>query len=77
VIALLSTNPAHLLSLKGRGSLAIGNFADAVVFDPAKQWVFDAKASRSKSKNSPFTGWNMLGQVRATVSEGRIVFRAP
>ena len=76
VIALLSTHPAHLLSLKGRGSLAVGNFADAVIFDPNKEWVYDAKASRSKSKNSPFTGWKMLGQVRATVSEGRVVFRA-
>jgi dihydroorotase len=75
VIALMSTNPANLLGLKGRGSLAIGNFADAVLFDPTREWVFDAKASRSKSKNSPFGGWKLLGQVRATVSEGRIIYR--
>jgi dihydroorotase len=75
VIALMSTNPANLLGLKGRGSLAMGNFADAVLFDPTREWVFDAKASRSKSKNSPFGGWKLLGQVRATVSEGRIIYR--
>jgi dihydroorotase len=76
VIALMSTNPANLLSLKGRGSLVVGNFADAVVFDPGKEWVYDAKTSRSRSKNSPFSGWGMLGQVRATVSEGRVVYQS-
>jgi dihydroorotase len=76
VIALMSTQPAHLLSLKGRGSLAVGSFADAVIFDPKHEWVFDKAASLSKSRNTPFSGWTMLGKVRATVSEGRIVYRA-
>ncbi len=75
VIALMSTQPAHLLNLKGCGSLAVGSFADAVLFDPRQEWVFDAAASRSKSKNSPFSGWTMLGKVRATISDGRIVYR--
>jgi dihydroorotase len=75
VIALMSTQPAHLLNLKGRGTLATGSFADAVVFDPRQDWVYDATASRSKARNTPFSGWPMLGKVRATVSEGRIVYR--
>ncbi len=76
VIALMSTQPAHLLALKGRGSLAVGSFADAVIFDPRQEWIFDVNASRSKARNTPFSGWSMLGKVRATVSEGRIVYRA-
>ncbi len=76
IIALLSTQPATVLNLKGRGSLAVGSFADAVLFDPKKHWAFRASASRSKSKNTPFDGWTMLGSIAATISEGRIIFRA-
>jgi dihydroorotase len=61
--------------LKGRGSLAVGAFADVVIFDPAKKWTFQASASRSKSKNTPFDGWEMQGQIFTTVSEGRVVYR--
>jgi dihydroorotase len=76
VISLLSTQPAAVLSLKGRGSLAVGSFADVVIFDPKKEWVFRANDSRSKSKNTPFDGYTMLGKVHTTISEGRVVFRA-
>ena len=75
VIALLSNRPAQALGLKGRGSLAVGATADVVVFDPAEKWTFHAADSRSKSKNTPFDGWEMQGRVRCTISEGRIVFR--
>jgi len=76
IISLLSTQPAAVLNLKGRGSLAAGSFADVVVFDPKKQWTFHASASKSKSKNTPFDGWTMLGSVTTTISEGRTVYRA-
>jgi dihydroorotase len=75
VIALLSTQPAAVLNLKGRGSLAVGSFADVVIFDPKKHWTFHASASKSRSKNTPFDGWTMLGSVVTTISEGRVVYR--
>ena len=74
VLSLLSAQPAALLGLRGRGTLTVGSFADVVIFDPKAEWVFHAKDSRSRSKNTPFDGWTMLGQVRWTVSEGRVVF---
>jgi dihydroorotase len=76
VLSLLSAQPAALLGLRGRGTLAVGSFADVVVFDPKAEWVFRAKDSRSKSKNTPFDGWTMQGRVRWTISEGRVVFQA-
>lgn len=76
VISLLSTQPAAVLALKGRGSLAVGSFADVVIFDPAKEWIFKAKQSRSKSNNTPFDGYTLLGKVHFTISEGRVVFQA-
>jgi dihydroorotase len=75
VLALLSSRPARALGLTGRGSLAPGSPADVLVFDPREKWVFRAADSRSKSKNTPFDGWEMQGRVRLTVSEGRTVFR--
>jgi dihydroorotase len=75
VIALLSTQPASVLGLKGRGTLAIGSHADAVLFDPNKKWVFRAAESKSKSRNTPFDGWTLQGMVHVTVSEGQIVFK--
>jgi dihydroorotase len=76
VLALLSTQPAAVLNLKGRGSLAVGSFADVVLFDPKKQWIFHAADSKSRSKNTPFDGWKLTGKVALTISEGRIVYRA-
>ena len=75
-IALLSTQPANVLNLKGRGTLAVGSAADVVIFDPAKQWVFNASKSKSRSKNTPFDGWTLQGKTVVTISEARLVFRA-
>ncbi|HEY0758873.1 MAG TPA: dihydroorotase [Acidisarcina sp.] len=77
VIALLSAQPAGVLGLAGRGSLAVGSFADVVVFDPEAEWLYRAGHSKSKSRNTPFDGWTMQGKVRATISEGRLVYSAP
>jgi dihydroorotase len=75
VIELMSAQPAGIVSLDGRGRLSMGSFADVVVFDPAAEWSFEVKKTRSKSKNTPFDGAPMLGRVVATISEGRIVFK--
>jgi dihydroorotase len=73
VLSLLSAQPAALLALKGRGTLTVGSFADVLIFDPKQEWVFRAKNSRSKSKNTPFDGWTMQGKIHWTISEGRVV----
>lgn len=77
VLNLLSAQPAALLGLKGRGTLAVGSFADVVVFDPTAEWTYHATESLSKAKNTPFDGWAMLGKVRWTVSEGRVAYANP
>jgi dihydroorotase len=76
IIELLSTNPARVMGLQGRGSLAVGSHADVTIFDPAKKWTYRAAQSCSKSKNSPFDGWTMQGKVMATVVGGFVKFRA-
>ena len=76
VVALMSAQPAALIGLKERGNLRVGSYADVVVFDAGAEWNFAAKESRSKSKNTPFDGAAMVGRVRATICEGRVVYRA-
>ncbi len=75
VMELMSANPAGIIAAAERGTLAAGSFADVVIFDPAAEWSFEAKRSRSKSKNTPFDGAAMLGRVAATICEGRVVYR--
>jgi dihydroorotase len=74
ILALLSTQPAAVLNLKGRGTLAVGGAADVVLFDPNRKWVFHAAESKSRSRNTPFEGWTMQGKVQTTISEGKIVY---
>ena len=77
VLSLLSAQPAALLNLKGRGTLTVGSFADVVVFDPKAEWIFHARETKSKARNTPFDGWTMQGRVRWTISEGRVVYAMP
>jgi len=74
VLSLLSAQPAALLGLKGRGTLAVGSFGDVVIFDSKAEWTYHASETRSKSRNTPFDGWTMQGKVHWTISEGRIAY---
>jgi dihydroorotase len=75
VIELMSAAPARVVSLQRAGSLGVGQWGDAVIFDAGEQWVFRAAGSRSKSKNTPFDGAQMLGRVKASVVAGKVVYR--
>lgn len=78
VIELLSSNPARVLGLglEGRGTLIRGSHADVTIFDPTKKWTYHAAQSLSKSKNSPFHGWQLQGKVVATLVGGVVKFRS-
>jgi len=69
----MSCAPARAFGLPG-GTLAVGSPADVTVFDPTARWTVDPKAFRSKSRNTPFSGWELEGRSRLTIVEGRVVF---
>jgi dihydroorotase len=73
-IELLSTNPARVFRLPG-GSLAEGGVADVTILAPESRVTVRASALKSKSKNTPFDGWELRGAVAATIVGGRIVYR--
>jgi dihydroorotase len=75
MIELLSVNAARVMSLPG-GSLTVGAPADVTVLAPDMKVKVQASALRSKSKNTPFDGWELRGGVAATIVGGRIVYRA-
>ena len=75
IVELMSTNPARIFQLRGRGALVRGAFADVTIFDPAKRWTFEVSKSLSKSRNSPFDGMQFVGKVVATIVGGKFVHR--
>jgi dihydroorotase len=69
----MSCAPARVFNLPG-GTLRPGSVADVTVFDPEARWKVDPERFRSKSRNTPFAGWEVFGKVRMTVVGGRVVF---
>ncbi len=69
----MSCEPARAFGLDG-GTLAEGSMADVTVFDPEATWIVDPREFRSKSRNTPFAGWELKGRPRWTIVGGRVVF---
>jgi dihydroorotase len=70
----MSINPSKILGLN-RGTLKPDAIADITVIDPVIQWTVEADKLASKSKNSPFLGWNVKGAAACTVLAGRVVHK--
>ncbi|MGE0455131.1 MAG: dihydroorotase [Vicinamibacteria bacterium] len=75
LVELLATNPARVLGLPG-GSLAPGGPADVTLLDLERKAKVDPVRFESKSRNTPFSGWELKGWPVVTVVAGRIVHRA-
>jgi dihydroorotase len=75
MIELLSVNPSRILNVPG-GTLEEGAPADVTILAPDRKVRIEAAALRSRSKNTPFDGWEFRGGVAATIVGGRIVYRA-
>jgi dihydroorotase len=74
IVELFTAGPARCFDLRGRGSLVRGSAGDVTIVDPKKKWTFDAAKSLSKSKNTPFGGWQLTGKVVTTIVGGNVVY---
>jgi dihydroorotase len=74
-IALLSTNPARILGLKG-GALHEGEEADITVLDMQREFMVKPETFKSKSRNTPFAHWKLKGGPIMTIVAGNIVWEA-
>jgi len=75
MVSLMSCNPAKILGID-RGTLKVGAVADVTVIDPGKEWTVEAAKLESKSKNTPFLGWQMKGKAAYTIVKGQVVHQA-
>jgi len=71
LVELMSSAPAGILGVPG-GRLSVGDPADITVIDPEKDFTFSAEQCCSKSRNTPFDGWQMRGKAVLTLLAGRI-----
>ncbi|MGH7545382.1 MAG: amidohydrolase family protein, partial [Gemmatimonadota bacterium] len=69
--------PASIVPLpRGTGTLQEGAPADVTVFDPTARATVVPERFHSRSRNTPFAGWELPGQVALTLVGGRVVHRA-
>jgi dihydroorotase len=83
-LARVTSAPAAVLARDGRaaavvhgiGSLVEGGAADLCLFDADARWTVAPEALRSQGKHTPFSGWELPGQVRATLVAGAVAFES-
>jgi dihydroorotase len=73
LIELFSLNPQGIMKVRNWG-LFEGSDADLTILDLNRPWTFDVSQSRSKSRNSPFHGWQLKGKAVATIVGGKLVY---
>lgn len=72
----MSWNPAKVIGVDGeRGSIEAGKLADLVIFDPDAEYTVDVNEFASKGRNTPYNGKQLMGRVRMTICEGKIVYQ--
>jgi dihydroorotase len=74
MIAKMTVNPARILGIN-RGTLKPGAIADVTIIDPVAQWTIDVNRFRSKSRNSPYHGWQVRGKAHTTIVGGEIKYQ--
>jgi dihydroorotase len=72
-IAKVTSDAARVAGLAA-GRLSVGSTADVCVFDPAARWKVESKSLASQGKHTPFLGYELSGQVKATIVSGHIAF---
>jgi dihydroorotase len=70
LISKLTLGPARLLGLEA-GTLSPDATADVTLIDPSAEWTIDARAFRSKSRNTPFDGRPVRGRAVEVLVGGR------
>jgi len=74
--AVLSENPAKLFGIyPEKGSLKVGTDADITIIDLDKEYTVKKENLHSKSKVTPFDGFQLVGAPVATIVRGKTVMK--
>ena len=75
IAEVMSVNPARIAGLDGHGrTIAAGEPANLALVDPSASYVVDRDASLSLSRNNPWHGRTVTGQVVGTWLRGTRTF---
>ena len=74
MVRLMSYRPAEILGLNDRGQIEEGFKADLTIFNPDKEYIYTEDMIVSKSKNTPWIGKKLTGEVNYAIVDGRIVY---
>jgi dihydroorotase len=71
VIRNLTINPAQLLGID-KGTLRPGADADVTIIDPEARWTIDPSQFASRSRNTPYAGWEVRGRAHTVIVAGEV-----
>ena len=71
-IAKMTHIPSEILGID-RGTLSVEAVADVTLIDPKKLQIVDSAQFESKSRNTPFDGWELEGWPVMTIRGGEIM----
>ncbi|MCB5161186.1 dihydroorotase [Marinomonas algarum] len=74
VLQCLTSGPAACFGLEA-GSLAVGSFADFILFDSTARWTWSYEGRKTKGHNSPYFGDELVGRVMSTYISGQRVYQ--
>ena len=73
LVTMYTISPATLLRLR-KGTLSPGADADITLIDPDLEWTYRKEDSFSRSRNTPFDGWELKGRAVRTIVAGKTVW---
>ena len=70
ILEKLTNSPRNILKI-GTSTLAEGEMANLMLFNPKEKWQYTAANNTSKSQNSPLLGQELTGKVKAVFSNSQ------
>ena len=74
LIEKMSTKAAEVINID-KGDLSVGKVADIAIIDPEASYEITKETFVGKSKNSPFIGMRVEGEVTHTLAAGKVIYQ--
>jgi dihydroorotase len=74
MIEKMTIAPARVLGID-RGTMSVGAIADVTIIHPEMAWTIDPTQFKSKSRNSPYAGWEVRGRAEKVFVGGVLKYQ--